>query len=116
MPEIRCYPLSSRAEGGKWILVRITTSGQDAGYYMAGRWVPEEPFGKRIRGYGNTLAVLDRAPKEASCTYEIRPVCSPGRRRRAPAPPRDGNGGTPQESWCRPNRDSKSFDGKPFWS
>jgi hypothetical protein len=71
-----CCP-PSRAEGGDWLLVRIDPAIAAESHYMAGYWITEQRFGKRIRGYGNALAVLDRAPKEAGCTYEIRPVPSP---------------------------------------
>ena len=81
-----CCP-PSRAEGGDWLLVRIDPAIAAESHYMAGYWITEQRFGKRIRGYGNALAVLDRAPKEAPCTYGIGPV--PRRRRRARQPADD---------------------------
>jgi hypothetical protein len=82
-----CCPPPPRSEGGDWIIVRRDPARATESYYMAGCWIADQRFGKRIRGYGNALAVLDRAPKEAPCTYGIGPV--PRRRRRARQPADD---------------------------
>jgi hypothetical protein len=52
--------------------VQSTTGAQT--YYMAGTWVTNERFGKRIVGYGNALRLLDSIRKETEFTYEIVPV------------------------------------------
>ena len=72
-----CCP-PSRAEGGDWLLVRIHPAIAAESHYMAGYWITEQRFGKRIRGYGNALAVLDPGAQGGRLAlYEIRPVPSP---------------------------------------
>ena len=40
---------------------------------MAGIWVSDVRFVKRIRGYGNALRERDKISDERGFTYEIRP-------------------------------------------
>jgi hypothetical protein len=47
--------LLSRAEGGDWIIVRLDPAGATESYYMAGCWVADQRFGKRIRGLWQRL-------------------------------------------------------------
>lgn len=65
--------LSIRARGSDWIIVRIDNQTGAESYYMAGIWVSDARFGKRIWGYGNTLQEKDKIPDERGFTYEIRP-------------------------------------------
>jgi hypothetical protein len=65
--------LSIRARGSDWVIVRIDNQTGAERYYMAGTWVSDARFGKRIRGYGNALREKDKIPDERGFTYEIRP-------------------------------------------
>lgn len=65
--------LSMRVSGSHWIIVRIDTATGSESYYMAGTWVSDTRYGKRIQGYGNALREREKIPDKHGFTYEIRP-------------------------------------------
>jgi hypothetical protein len=64
---------SRRVSGSNWIIVRADTATGSERYYMAGTWVSDVRYGKRIRGYGNALRERDKISDERGFPYEIRP-------------------------------------------